>query len=429
MGDYRSFVIRRMSFEANTGKDIIEIPEGVYSELNYLYDIMVSMQDNKTARKDIEKKIDDLQSEIQDTINTRKSEVSQKSILEDEKSKIFEETLKDNQDIDEQIKKLDEQIQILDQSIASKENSIIQKKQELIKVKSDLVVQKENEAKQNLQEKYQQTKQALKEKSDKVINTPQTDFEAADKNKANQMVQEAVVYAGEYNISDINEIKDFNSTSVMARTYQAQAKFERKAAKCAQEVLQKISSKTLSIKEFGEEIHKYKESFELLDMLNEAYNRVMLQQDYLFGRKSSDYSNKFATIMENDVISKDYVAVDKLLESVDKNLDSKIEPEEFDKQLDDFDRYASDTHADVPKNNFVSKILHGKSGAKGFIFYDNRFKSLEMVKSSMPKAKLPVVQKENNKFRHSLKILENERVSSVALKDKQPQGKEDSIER
>ena len=47
----------------------------------------------------------------------------------------------------------------------------------------------------------------------------------------------------------------------------------------------------------------------------------------------------------------------------------------------------------------------------------------------MPKAKLPVVQKENNKFRHSLKILENERVSSVALKDKQPQGKEDSIER
>ena len=429
MGDYSSFVIRRMSFEANTGKDIIEIPEGVYSELNYLYDIMVAMQDNKTARKDIEKKIEDLQSEIQDAINTRKSEISRKNILEDEKSKIFEETLKDNQDIDEQIKKLDEQIQVLDQSIASKENSIIQKKQELIKAKNDLVVQKENEAKQNLQDKYQQTKQSLKEKSDKVNNTPQTEFEVADKNKANQMVQEAVVHAGEYNISDINEIKDFNSTSVMARTYQAQAKFERKAAKCAQEVLQKISNGTLSMNEFGEEIHKYKESFELLDMLNEAYNRVMLQQDYLLGRKSSDYSNKFATIMENDVISKDYVAVDKLLDSVDKNLDSKIAPEEFDKQLDDFDRYASNTHSDVPKNNFVSKFLHGKYGANGFIFYDNRFKSLERVRSFMPKAKLPVVQKEKSKFRQSLKVLENEKANNITLQDKQLQEKEDSLER
>ena len=429
MGDYRSFIIRRMSFEANTGKDIIEIPEGVYNELNHLYHIMVDMQDNKTKRKDIEKKIEDLQNEIQDAVNTRKSEVLQKSALEDKKGKIFEETLKNDQDIDEQIKKLDEQIQVLDQSITSKESNIIKKKQELIKIKSDLIVQKENEAKQNLQEKYQQTKQSLKEKSDMVINTPQTEFETADKDKANQMVQETVAHAGEYNISDINEIKDFNSTSVMARTYQAQAKFERKAAKSAQEILQKISNGTLSMTEFGEEIHKYKESFELLDMLNEAYNRVMLQQDYLFGRKSSDYSNKFATIIENDVISKDYVAVDKLLESVDKNLDGTIAPEEFDKQLDDFDRYASNTHVDVPKNNFVSKILHGKYGAKGFIFYDNRFKSLEMVRSSMPKAKLPVVQKEKNKFKQSLKILENEKVSSLSLKDKQPQEKEDSLER
>lgn len=394
---------------------------------------MVQMQENKTIRKNLESKKDELENKIQEAINLRKNEILKRDDLVKLKSDIFDVTLQDGQDIDEKIKKINEQISSLDMSISSHETEIVEKKKELIQVRSDLVLQKEKEAEQNLKEKYQTTKELLKQKSEKVIETPYTEFENADKEKANQMFQEVMVRDGVYGVKDINEIKDFNSTVVTARAFQEQAKYERKAAKYSQEILENISKGSLSMKDFGEQMHKYDEAFNLLFWIHEAYNQRMFQQNYVLGRTGSDYSNKFATILENDLISKDYNKIHNLLDSVDKNLDGEILPEMFDKSLDEFDRYAADTHLDVPKTNIVSRLLHGKNGANGRVFYDNRFTSLQLLRGELPKAKLPVVQKDNQKFRQSLKVLENEKVGVLTIDSSKgimkEQEKEDAFKR
>lgn len=391
------------------------------------------MQENKTIRKNLESKKDELENKIQEAINLRKNEILKRDDLVKLKSDIFDVTLQDGQDIDEKIKKINEQISSLDMSISSHETEIVEKKKELIQVRSDLVLQKEKEAEQNLKEKYQTTKELLKQKSEKVIETPYTEFENADKEKANQMFQEVMVRDGVYGVKDINEIKDFNSTVVTARAFQEQAKYERKAAKYSQEILENISKGSLSMKDFGEQMHKYDEAFNLLFWIHEAYNQRMFQQNYVLGRTGSDYSNKFATILENDLISKDYNKIHNLLDSVDKNLDGEILPEMFDKSLDEFDRYAADTHLDVPKTNIVSRLLHGKNGANGRVFYDNRFTSLQLLRGELPKAKLPVVQKDNQKFRQSLKVLENEKVGVLTIDSSKgimkEQEKEDAFKR
>lgn len=436
MFEYEQFVNCRKMMEyekTRNSEEIIIIPQGVYNDLSNLYNIMAQMQENKATRKSLEAKKEELENKIQEVIDSRKDEISKRDTLVNQKSQIFDITLQNGQDIDEKIKKIDEQISSLDISISSHETEIVEKKKELIQVRSDLVLQKEKEVEQNLKEKYQATKESLKQKSDKVIETPYTEFETADKKKANQMVQESMVRYGVYGVHDINEIEDFNSTSVTARGFQEQAKYERKAANYAQEVLQHISNGTLSMKDFGEQMHKYDEAFNLLFFINHVYNERMFQHNYLIGREGSEYLNKFATILENDLISKDYDEIHKLLGSVDKNLDGKISPEMFDKSIDEFDKYASYTYMDVPKTNLVSRLLHGKNGANGYLFYDNRFTSLEMLRFELPKAKLPVVQKNNQKFRQSLKVLENEKVGAITIdEDKsktQKQEKEDSFER
>lgn len=294
----------------------------------------------------------------------------------------------------------------IDNDLQESEKSTIQLKKELIQVRDKLL--KNQELRKVQKEEFQKAKETLNSKVKETDNIPVSNFETADKDEADKLIKEAYAIGGDgtYGITNIDELQGFNSTSIIANAFQRQTKYERKASEYAKSVLEQIDNGTLSMKDFGNQVQKFKETMDLLKYVAYSYDAEVLQSNYMFG-KDNKYNHKYIEELESKKIPEDYKAIDELLQSVDEHFEGKISDEKYNQDLDKFGDYREQVIKDVPQPNFVSKLLHGNT-ADGKYFYEQRFHAFDWIWGELPISRLPVVQKQKDNFRQALMIKEEE---------------------
>ena len=322
-------------------EDVQEMPEGVYGKLKELYELINLKQENKYERKKLESKKKRLETEIQSSINERNKQDDKRNILLAEKNQLFETVLQDDLDIEAQVSSIDEQIKLLESSISGNEKQIIEKKKELITVKEDLLKNTEKGLKQK--EEYISVKETVRKDSSKINKQPLNDFEKADISTADSILKDCMVRNGTFGVRDVEKVKSINSTAIVARSFQEQAKYERKAAMYAKQILEQIDNKTLSIKDFGNQMDKFSEVFDLLKAIGYETMEKIVQQAIVFN------TNKDVKVINNELASKDYNEIDKVISAVDKKFNEEIQPQDFNKTMDNFMDYRENAITDYEK--------------------------------------------------------------------------------
>lgn len=418
--DYKEFG----QIYSNDKDGLQDIPTGICSNLETLYEIMNQMELNKAERKSLELSEQKIISEIENAVSRRQKDNGTRKKLINEKDIIFENTFKDEEDIELKISKLDENIKLLDVSISNNENEIIQKKKELIQVRDDLLKRKSEAL--ELKTDYTNSKTLLEESSNNIMSNPITDFEKANIDEADKMIKKAILSQKNDNKEIITDeaVNNSNSTKILASIYQEEAKYERKAAQFAQEILKQISDKKLSMRDFRDTCDKFNQTYEFIHGLGRNTYQFMVQRDIVF------YEDRKVKDINENITPKDYTQIDKILKTIDNNFEGKLGPGEYDKAYSDFLNYR-ETIIDDEKNagRFFNKLLNGKK----YEYLKDRARYFDEITSKFPYSKLPAIRKEKQEFRSSLKVLDNELIKENTQKinkdNLKVQYKEDAFER